>query len=100
MMINQLAQTAKNYSIVSGEEEKKQTNSAGTLTEGFEKIFESTEKNLQIADQTVLKANTGESVNMHDLMIAMEKADISLRLMVQVRNKAIDAYQEIMRMQI
>jgi flagellar hook-basal body complex protein FliE len=33
-------------------------------------------------------------------MITMEKADISLRLMVQMRNKVVEAYQEIMRMQV
>ena len=100
MMINEIAQSAKNFSVVSGEEEKKQINSTGSLAQTFEKIFESTEQNLQLADQTVLKANTGESVDLHEMMIAMEKADISLRLMVQVRNKAIDAYHEIMRMQV
>jgi len=34
------------------------------------------------------------------VMISMEKADISMRLMLQVRNKVLDAYQEIMRMQV
>jgi flagellar hook-basal body complex protein FliE len=33
-------------------------------------------------------------------MIAMEKADISLKLAVQMRNKVLEAYQEIMRMQV
>jgi flagellar hook-basal body complex protein FliE len=33
-------------------------------------------------------------------MIKMEEAEISLRLMVQMRNKVVDAYQEIMRMQV
>ncbi len=43
---------------------------------------------------------TGKSQNIHETMIAAEKADIALRLMVQVRNKMIEAYQEIMRMQV
>lgn len=43
---------------------------------------------------------TGDSDNTHDAMIAAEKADISLLLAVQIRNKIIDAYSEIMRMQI
>jgi flagellar hook-basal body complex protein FliE len=97
MMINELTQVAKSFNAVFGEGQKKQISS---LAQTFEKIFKTTEQNLQVADQTILKANTGESVDLHEMMIAMEKADISLRLMVQVRNKAIDAYQEIMRMQI
>jgi len=37
--------------------------------------------------------------DIHEAMIAMEKAGISLKLMIQVRNKVIAAYEEIMRMQ-
>ncbi|MEQ1877262.1 MAG: flagellar hook-basal body complex protein FliE [Bdellovibrionia bacterium] len=43
---------------------------------------------------------TGQNNNIHETMIAAEKADIALRLMVQVRNKIVEAYQEIMRMQV
>ncbi|KYO64592.1 flagellar hook-basal body complex protein FliE [Thermovenabulum gondwanense] len=42
----------------------------------------------------------GNDVNVHNLMISAEKAKLSLELTVQIRNKAIEAYQEIMRMQI
>ena len=42
----------------------------------------------------------GRAQSIHDSMIAMEKADVSLRLLTQMRNKAVEAYQEIMRMQI
>ncbi len=42
----------------------------------------------------------GRTDNIHQVMIAIEKADIALQLTVQVRNKIIDAYNEIMRMQI
>jgi flagellar hook-basal body complex protein FliE len=35
----------------------------------------------------------------HETMIALQKADISLRFLLQVRNKAMDAYREVMRMQ-
>jgi flagellar hook-basal body complex protein FliE len=52
------------------------------------------------ADRAIEKLSTGEEKNIHNVMIAMEKADISLRLLVQIRNKAVDAYQEIMRMQV
>jgi flagellar hook-basal body complex protein FliE len=43
---------------------------------------------------------TGRTDNIQEVMIAAEKADISLKLMVQVRNKIIDAYQEVMKMQV
>ena len=52
------------------------------------------------ADNAVNALHTGEAKNLHEAMIAMEQADISIRYMVQVRNKALEAYQEIMRMQV
>ncbi|MDX9710234.1 MAG: flagellar hook-basal body complex protein FliE [Trichloromonas sp.] len=52
------------------------------------------------ADLAVEQLQTGESRNLHEVMIAMEKADISLKLAVQMRNKVLEAYQEIMRMQV
>jgi flagellar hook-basal body complex protein FliE len=42
----------------------------------------------------------GESDDLHGVMIAMEKADMAFQLTMAVRNKVIDAYQEVMRMQI
>lgn len=42
----------------------------------------------------------GEAEDPHNVLIAAEKADLSLLLAVEVRNKIIDAYNEIMRMQI
>lgn len=52
------------------------------------------------ADQAIQDLNTGKAENLHEVMISVEEADISMRLMVQVRNKAVEAYQEIMRMQV
>jgi flagellar hook-basal body complex protein FliE len=42
----------------------------------------------------------GENVNIHQAVIAGEKAGLSFKLLMQVRNKMVDAYQEIMRMQV
>ena len=52
------------------------------------------------ADRAAEQIAAGETKNLHGAMIKLEEADISLRLMVQVRNKAVEAYQEIMRMQV
>ena len=63
-------------------------------------IVDATDQQQQQADQAVRTLHGGGEKNLHEAMIAMERADISLRYMVQVRNKAIEAYQEIMRMQL
>jgi len=42
----------------------------------------------------------GKTDNIHDVLIAAEKADIAFQLTMQIRNKIMDAYNEIMRMQI
>jgi len=52
------------------------------------------------ADQAVSQLVNGTANNLHDVTIGMEKSEIMLKLAVQVRDKAIDAYQEIMRMQV
>jgi flagellar hook-basal body complex protein FliE len=59
-----------------------------------------TNEQQQTADQAIQQLQAGGEKNLHEAMIAMEKADISMRYTIQVRNKAIDAYQEIMRMQV
>ena len=51
------------------------------------------------ADQSVAAVATGRSHNIHEMMIALDRADVSFRMMTKVRNKAVEAYQEIMRMQ-
>lgn len=43
---------------------------------------------------------TGKGVDLHQVMLATEKANLSLQLTIQVRNKLVEAYQEIWRMQV
>jgi flagellar hook-basal body complex protein FliE len=52
------------------------------------------------SDLEIQKLMTGESQDLHTTVIAMQKADLSFQMMMQVRNKLVQAYQEIMRMQI
>lgn len=52
------------------------------------------------SDTEIQKLMTGEAQDLHTTMIAVEKADLSFQLMMQVRNKIVQAYEEIMRMQI
>ena len=43
---------------------------------------------------------SGKNVSLHQAMIGMEEASISFQLMVEVRNKMLESYQELMRMQV
>ncbi|WP_033829226.1 flagellar hook-basal body complex protein FliE [Bacillus andreraoultii] len=52
------------------------------------------------SDQLTEKLALGENVNLHDVMIASQKATITLQTTMEVRNKVVEAYQEIMRMQV
>ncbi len=52
------------------------------------------------SDVKMQELATGKTSNIPEVMMAAEKADIALRLMVQVRNKVIEAYQEVMKMQV
>jgi flagellar hook-basal body complex protein FliE len=52
------------------------------------------------ANQAITDLSTGQAENLHSTILALEKADISFRLMMQVRNKILEAYREVMRMQV
>ncbi|MEW6246997.1 MAG: flagellar hook-basal body complex protein FliE [Nitrospirota bacterium] len=43
---------------------------------------------------------TGQSENIHQTMVALQQAEISFQLMMQIRNKLVSAYEEIQRMQV
>jgi flagellar hook-basal body complex protein FliE len=43
---------------------------------------------------------SGQNVSLHQAMISMQEANVSFQLMVEVRNKLLESYQELMRMQI
>ena len=52
------------------------------------------------ANQSVNGLISGQNVSLHQAMISMEEASVSFQLMVEVRNKLLESYQELMRMQI
>jgi flagellar hook-basal body complex protein FliE len=71
---------------------------------GFTQILGDMVKNvndMQVkADHAVQDFVTGQSKGLHEVMLAVEKSSISFQFLNQVRNKAVGAYQEIMRMQV
>lgn len=55
---------------------------------------------LNQAEITVQQLAAGEIDNLHQIMISLERAKLSFDLALQVRNKLLESYQEIMRMQV
>ena len=66
----------------------------------LEEFVQSVNQDLHASTQAQQKLMEGKVDNMVELMSTIEKADISLRLTTEIRNKALEAYQEIMRMQV
>ena len=52
------------------------------------------------ADKSIQGLATGEKKGLHEVMLAVEKASVSFQMLTQVRNKAVEAYQEVMRMAV
>ncbi|MBI5374776.1 MAG: flagellar hook-basal body complex protein FliE [Candidatus Schekmanbacteria bacterium] len=52
------------------------------------------------ADQAVQNFASGGNISIHETMISLQKADVSFKLMLQIRNKVLSAYEEIMKMQL
>jgi flagellar hook-basal body complex protein FliE len=72
------------------------TDFASLLAGGIDKL-----QGLQSnADDLALKAATGDLTNVHDYMIASNEAQLATQLTTAIRNKAVDAFNEIMRMQV
>ena len=65
--------------------------------EGFMAEVNSLQKE---AGESVSQLASGDVNNIHDVMVAVEKAAVSFELMMEIRNKVIEAYQEVMRTQL
>ncbi|MDI3530366.1 MAG: flagellar hook-basal body complex protein FliE [Candidatus Atribacteria bacterium] len=83
--------------IASPRKSNKNEKSFSELVGGFLEGVNSLQKE---ADQAIQEVVLGKEENLHQAMIALEKANLALELTVQVRNKVVEAYQEIMRMQV
>ena len=66
------------------------------VAQGLEKL-QATQAN---SDNLAVKATTGNLTDIHDYMIAANEATVATQLTVAVRNKAVEAFTEIMRMQM
>ena len=76
-----------------GEQKRPQFNPA-------KELFRSVNNVQNKAEQSAVDFSMGEAENVHRVVVDMEESLMATKLMVHVRNKAVEAYQEVMRMQI
>ena len=70
-----------------------------SFSETLKSFYSQVNHQMNEANQKVDAFATGKHQDLHEIMIATGKADISFRLLLQIRNKLLEGYQEIMRMQ-
>lgn len=66
----------------------------------FDQEFTRVNDQLQQADDLVRKLALGEVDNVHQVMVALDRARTSFQLLAQVRNKLLEGYQDILRMSV
>ena len=71
----------------------------GAFGESLGKLIDSADQSSREANNAVASM-LGGTGDVHDAMIALQRAELSLQLTVQVRNKVVQAYQDIMRMPV
>ncbi len=76
------------------------SNYGQAFSERLDSAMKGVSTQLNAADVRLARVASGEEADLHGTMIALQEADISLRLMVSTRDKAVEAYEKIMSMQI
>lgn len=72
----------------------------GNFGQWFANEMQALNEQILTSETNLEKLATGEMNNLHEVMMSLEKAKLSFQLTMQVRNKLLEGYQEIMRMQI
>jgi flagellar hook-basal body complex protein FliE len=73
---------------------------SGSFSQVLENAVQEVNGKMQAADAAKTSLLTGETSNVHQAMIAVQESNVAFSLMVEVRNKLVDSYQELMRMQV
>lgn len=75
-------------------------NTTDSFADMLNRAVGSVDQTMKESDQQIQDFIAGKTDNVHDVMISMQRAQLSFQMMVEIRNKAIEAYHEISRMQI
>jgi flagellar hook-basal body complex protein FliE len=76
------------------------TSSSGSFSDLLSEQLRKIEGNQQLADNAVQQLTTGQTDNVQDVVLTMAEADLTFRFAVELRNRLLESYQEILRMQV
>lgn len=79
---------------------EKNNDTKQSFSEILENFIKDVNNDLLTAKQIEQDLSLGKIQNIQEAMYLIEKADISFRLLTEIRNKALESYQDIMRMQV
>ncbi len=71
-----------------------------SFSEMLSRAVERVDQTMKASDQSIEAFIAGETDSVHEVMISMQRAQVSFQLMVEIRNKAIETWYELSRMQI
>ena len=97
MKVNHLAQSSNALSNI---EKGPKQNLADSFKDILSNALDKVNTIQQQADVTIKQFATGEIEDIHQVMTAVEEANLALKLTIQIRNKILESYREIMRMQV
>ncbi|MGE5507103.1 MAG: flagellar hook-basal body complex protein FliE [Chitinophagales bacterium] len=71
-----------------------------TFADALKEALQETNNALLEGDQAAVQLATGDARNLHEVILATERANLALQFTMAVRNKLVDAYNELMRMPV
>lgn len=89
---NALTETLKSTQSVTGNVEQ--------VGKTFEEMLAGLNESQVSSDNLVSQLAAGENVDLHQVMIGLEENDVNFRVALAIRDKLVDAYHEVMRMQV
>ena len=75
-------------------------NTGGGFGQALTNAISSLNESQNAADNASTRMAAGDPIDLHEVMLARETASLQFQLAVQVRNKLVEAYQDVMRMQV
>jgi flagellar hook-basal body complex protein FliE len=100
MAISPVAAYGTAFSPAKVESSSASASSGGSFPRALDQLLNSAAQSHDAAESAVRDLAVGQTDNLHGVMLQMAQADLTFRLVLEVRNRLTEAYQEIMKMQV